>query len=301
MLLEQAFFDQSEAAGSDEPAVADRFRPHAVAVDGPLRPYVTSLLGVEVGALPPMQLSVVPHEALMLYVQIGRGADCLEQKAERGLHTRMTGIRRHVGRFVPPGNCQTVFAMLTPLGAVNLLGAPLDDIERVGAPAARLLDLRTTRALELDIAAAAGMHEKLERFGRWLEARVSAGTDASAPARRAARTAMRIYDDPSTGTESLAQSESVTRRQLERDMRRWLNVSPNQLAHVARLQALSRHAMRGRPLAHIAADLGYADQAHMSRTVKSLTGTTPRGLVRAGGNPMALAFRRATGGGVVYL
>jgi len=77
--------------------------------------------------------------------------------------------------------------------------------------------------------------------------------------------------------------------------------SPRHLAQVAKVQAVSRKAQTGASLADIAADVGFADQAHMSRVVRQLTGMTPLRFTRTRQSPMAAAFRRATGGGTVYL
>jgi AraC-like DNA-binding protein len=51
----------------------------------------------------------------------------------------------------------------------------------------------------------------------------------------------------------------------------------------------AHHAIRaGTPLAQAAAELGFADQAHLSREVKALLGVSPRSL-RAVGNLQDLA------------
>jgi transcriptional regulator GlxA family with amidase domain len=93
----------------------------------------------------------------------------------------------------------------------------------------------------------------------------------------------------------------VSRRQLERDFRRWVGTTPRHLAQVARVQHVSRMARTGASLAHIAADAGFADQAHMSRVVREMTGLTPLHFVRSQRTPLATGFRHATGGGTVYL
>jgi AraC-like DNA-binding protein len=67
------------------------------------------------------------------------------------------------------------------------------------------------------------------------------------------------------------------------------------------VQAVSRKAQSGATLADIAADVGFADQAHMTRVVRQLTGLTPQRFRQSGRTPIGAAFRRATGGGTVYL
>jgi AraC-like DNA-binding protein len=93
----------------------------------------------------------------------------------------------------------------------------------------------------------------------------------------------------------------VSRRQLERNFAHWIGTSPRHLAQVARLQSVSRHARSGGGLADVAAASGYADQAHMTRAVRQLTGLTPRQFVQSMRAPWAEAFSAVTGGGTIYL
>lgn len=107
--------------------------------------------------------------------------------------------------------------------------------------------------------------------------------------------------EPGIAIDMLAREAAVSRRQLERHFAHWFGTSPRHLARVARLQWVSRCAQQGASLADIAAHTGFADQAHMTRVVRQLTGLTPRRFVQSHGSPLAGAFRRATGGGTVYL
>jgi len=50
------------------------------------------------------------------------------------------------------------------------------------------------------------------------------------------------------------------------------------LARVLRMQRAVRLVSAGTPLVVAAADAGYADQAHLTREVKALTGVTPAAL-----------------------
>ena len=112
---------------------------------------------------------------------------------------------------------------------------------------------------------------------------------------------MRVCGEPTVAIDTLADEQHVSRRQLERDFGDWIGTSPRHLAQVARVQAVSRKAQAGASLADIAADVGFADQAHMSRVVRQLTGLTPLRFTRSSRSVMAAAFRQATGGGTVYL
>lgn len=285
---------------TDDPAQGVHTR--AVAVTGALSPYVNALVAAEFTEAGPFPLAIAPHDSLMLSVQFGRASDCIEQKGPHGENTCLTGIRNWTGAFTGAGNCVTLFALLTPLGAMHLLESqPLLGLPRIRARVAELLDARLTRRLESDVALAGTLDDKLRAFGSWLEARATANRRLAGAALRAGRAAMRVCDEPMLAVETLADEQHVSRRQLERDFNRWLATSPRHLAQVARVQAVSRRAQVGATLVDIAADVGFADQAHMSRVVRQLTGLTPRHFTRARQSPIATAFRQATGGGTVYL
>lgn len=282
----------------------DVFRPQWLPINGPLRDHVLALMAVEVDPLhsAAMTLKIAPHDSLMLTVQFGRGADGVDQKGSLGDNTWLTGIRQWTGTFAPAGDCVTLFALLTPLGAVHLLeGQPLDAVPRIRAQVADVLDRQVTRHLETAIVRAPSLDVRLRAFGAWLEQRATRPRAVAHAALRAGRAAMQTCLDPSIEVETLARDERITRRQLERDFARWIGTSPRHLAQVARLQSVSRHAARGWSLAHVAAEAGYADQAHMSRAVRALTGVTPRRFVQAASTPMSSAFRAATGGRTVYI
>ncbi|KNZ31252.1 MAG: hypothetical protein AD742_18905 [Methylibium sp. NZG] len=284
-------------------APAGTAHAHSIPIRGALLPYVSALTAVELDAAGPRALSVAPHESLVLSVTLGRGAGGIEQKGRHGELTRLTGIREWTGRFAGAGDCITLFALLTPLGLVHLLDSPpLASVPRIRARLDQLLDRRLTRQLESDIACADTLDGKLHAFAAWLETRASVQRQQSPGALRAGRAAMSVCASPAEPMETLAAAQHVSRRQLERDFAQWIGTSPRHLARVARLQSVSRKAQSGAAsLADIAADVGFADQAHMSHAVQQLTGLTPRRFVRAGRSPLAAAFRHATAGGTVYL
>jgi AraC-like DNA-binding protein len=279
-------------------------------VQGDLREDVSALVGVELGRTGPMPLAVAPHAAWVLTVQLPRGADLADtpgaHKGEPGLRTRLTGIRQWTGAFTGAGDCVTLFALLTPLGAVRLLESqPLEAAPRIMAPVAHLLDDALTRQLEARIAQAGDLQTRLQALAGWLEERAHSRRQHCAAALRAARAAVRLGAQPEgpapLSIERAADEQHISRRQLERDFGRWLGVSPKHYAQVARVQAVGRQAQAGSPLADVAAGLGFADQSHMNRVVRQLTGLTPRELAHSRRSPIAAPFRAATGGSTVYL
>jgi AraC-like DNA-binding protein len=83
--------------------------------------------------------------------------------------------------------------------------------------------------------------------------------------------------------ERLAQSHGVSYKRLERVFARDVGLSPKHFARVARVQRALELATRrrGTTLAGLAAESGYADQAHLSREFSRLIGVTPRAFLAA--------------------
>lgn len=281
-------------------AVPRQLHVYDLPVSGMLVDCVSALLAVQIDEPGPLPLAIAPHESLVLTVQFGRHA--ADAKAELGRNSTLTGIRQWTGSFTGAGACVTLFALLTPLGAVRLLGSrPLQHAPRIHAQLAALLDERVTRGLESAIARAGDVPAQLRTFAAWLEARAAADGRLSRTALRAGRAAMRLCREPVLAIERAAAEQHVSRRQLERDFERWIGASPHHVTQVARVQRMARAARAGATLAHAAAQAGFADQSHMSRAVHQLTGLTPRRFVASQRTPIAAAFRAATGGGTVYL
>lgn len=69
-------------------------------------------------------------------------------------------------------------------------------------------------------------------------------------------------------------------RQFHRRCLPLFGYGPSRLARVLRLGRAVERARTGAPLARVAADCGYADQAHLTRETRALAGVTPTGLLR---------------------
>ena len=291
-----------EAAGGAPAPSA--FRPFVRPCEGPLAAHCRALIAVDVAPRPPAPLAIVPHESVVLSLQFAAGADPFARvPAERGLLLQVCGLREARHDYVPLGDCRTFFALLTPDAALSLSGG--DALPGGAAPRRPLAHAWMRPGLvELEDALARQGHDlqaQLQVFGTWLERMLERRVHVPWQARRAARIAATLFTRGASTIEALAAAEGLSRRQLERDFRQWLATTPKHASQVARVQAAARLGKQGLPLAEVAQRLGFADQPHMNRMVKSLTGLTPRALFGTRQNDLSDAFRAATGGGVVYL
>jgi AraC-like DNA-binding protein len=67
----------------------------------------------------------------------------------------------------------------------------------------------------------------------------------------------------------------LTRYELARQFRLTLGTSPHRYLLARRLDLARQRMGAGRPLADVAAEAGFADQAHFTRTFKAMFGMTP--------------------------
>src|SRR6185312_10286461 len=73
-------------------------------------------------------------------------------------------------------------------------------------------------------------------------------------------------------------------RRLHRRSLALFGYGPQHLVRVKRLERALARARRGAPLARVAVEAGYADQAHFARDVRDLAGTTASELLGQDGS-----------------
>jgi AraC-like DNA-binding protein len=111
----------------------------------------------------------------------------------------------------------------------------------------------------------------------------AAGREADPLVARAARVTGRH------GVDLLARELGLSERQLRRRFHAAVGYGPKALARVLRFRRFIRAVELGRTdLAQLAFDLGYADQAHLTRESTRLAGLPPLALIRSWNNGSAL-------------
>jgi AraC-like DNA-binding protein len=279
----------------------ESFSARTLVCEGPVARFCKALLVVDV-ASGPLDMTIVPHESVLLSLQLAEGPDPFARVADRGVLPHLCSWRSHLHAYVAKGGCRSFFALLSPEGAMTLTGGGgLPGTESPRNPMATVMDRRALVALEDLLASTSVPDQQLALLGGWLQERLTARVHVPLQAARAARVAATMFSEPTLNMERVAQAEGLSRRQLERDFRRWFNATPKQVSLLARGQAAARLGLKGAKPADIAHELGFADQAHLNRVIKKLFGVSPPKIASAGRNALGRAFRQASGGGVVYL
>lgn len=164
-----------------------------------------------------------------------------------------------------------------PWGAIRLLGPPTSNALNPCAIPAQVGAAFAARMQRLLMAG--HQDEALSTLEEWLLAR-AAGIDLEpSPAVLAAT---RLVETGGLGTVAgLAEHVGLSVRQLERQFREQVGMSPKALSRLMRFEAAQRRIFEGRApsLTRLAHDLGYADQAHFSREFRTFAEQSPGSFV----------------------
>jgi len=160
----------------------------------------------------------------------------------------------------------------------------------LGIPAMELVDLRTA-LYDVSVSWARDLNERVPSdassaaIGNVLQAslrsRVQRVAEVDRAAQYVAANIQRTDDEQQLRVSELADAIGLSERQLLRRCQDAFGYGPKLLARIVRFQRFLALAARAdaRPIAYLAADSGFADQAHLSREVKELSGLTPSGLL----------------------
>lgn len=180
-----------------------------------------------------------------------------------------------VHRRVPLGPGELVCGVrLRPGAARPLLGEVPATAVRDAQPGLDLLWDAASRRLQDRIAAASGPWQAAERLAEALTARLR--EHRPDPVAVAVATAL---DRPRpVGISGLAWEFGYSERQLRRRVLAAAGYGPKTLEQILRFRRSMAASGPGADWSRIAAEQGYADQAHLSRQVRRWSGATPREL-----------------------
>lgn len=186
----------------------------------------------------------------------------------------------HDGFWTAGGPCPPTYAelWLAPLGAYRLLGMPLD------ALSGRQLDLTdvlgpASQPLIDRIRDARGWRQRFDRLDEFLLARAQHGPEPSPQVawawRRLDATGGRLP------ISRLADEVGWSHKHLITRFKQQIGLPPKTTARLIRLDAVWRRLASRQPARWdaIAADSGYADQAHLIREFRQFAGASPTALV----------------------
>ncbi|WP_424186113.1 helix-turn-helix transcriptional regulator [Actinokineospora sp. G85] len=181
------------------------------------------------------------------------------------------GLRDRPAEVEQAGASRGITIALSPAGAHALLGLPLREVANTAIGLVDLLGRDAARLLER-VAEAGGWPERFHVLDAFLAPRLRAGPALALPVRGAwqrlteSAGRLRISD--------LADEVGWTRQHLSARFRAQIGLPPKSVARIVRLHHATT-LLSHLPLAEVAHRCGYADQAHLNRDFRALTGASP--------------------------
>jgi len=302
LIVQPSNFVQIKAglAGSGKPGppriVATAYSPSGTAGPQPGTPVVIAVEAKGTGdgcyrALPSGLFALTVHlDRDMLLHALGSGASRA---------SAVTPIRTVYQDMSMTGVGHVVIAFLTPLAMTQLL-CDYDLLGRADElPAAALLGGATVRRIHDRLTTAASPGDAVHIVYAELETQMRTRRAPPPAAVRTARTAMRILAQPSDSLDQVTAYEGVSRRQLVRDFRRYLGLSPKAYSLVARAQSAAAAIAAGLPLSEVALQAGFSDQSHLSNALKRVTELTALQIRTRSALESSVALRSALSGYLV--
>jgi AraC-like DNA-binding protein len=240
------------------------------AVPSALAPYVTSLVAYDVDLGEPGVHRGLPSTSLTLVLPMGEPLDVgWADGRDRGSRwTTVSGLHAGPAAIHHGGRQRGIQLDLTTAGARALLGVPAAELS--GELLA--LDDVTPSLAELperlaELAPQAGALVVMQSL-TWALARHGDARPKAEVGRALARLTR------GAAVASVAREVGYSRRRLTTLVRQETGLGPKAYQRVARFEA-SRAVLGRKPLADVAAECGYADQAHLARDWSELAGCAP--------------------------
>lgn len=245
-----------------------------------LRAYVESYLGYRYDVDEPGIHHGIPGTTLTVVLAIDRPIDVgwLGDEPSRGRYwTLASGLSVSPAAIYQDGCQHGITFGLTPLGARALLGMPAAPLSGQLVSLDQVVGLRAA-ALHDAVASAPGWPARFAALDRGLLALVAAQDRRRLVADRAlTRAWQRLHAAGGRlAIAGLAREVGWSRRHLSQRFADEFGIGPKQTARLIRFGIARGLVVAGnRPLADIAHDCGFADQAHLTREWRELSGLPP--------------------------
>jgi AraC-like DNA-binding protein len=189
--------------------------------------------------------------------------------------------------LAPDGPAGVAAIRLRPAASRTLLGFSLREVS------GRFVDLElifpSARPLRERLAEASNDGQRIRALEEWLSAMA-----CPAPRRHVDALVGTILDSGGrVSIDALVARAGTSLRQLERQFREDVGLSPKTFSRIVRLQAALRRVRQGRALTDVALACGFYDQSHMTRDFRELASMSP-GAWQSHAGDLAPLFVEAT-------
>ncbi|MFC9392336.1 helix-turn-helix domain-containing protein [Streptomyces sp. NPDC057027] len=219
-------------------------------------------------------LRIVPHPAVTLLLDFGDGTPVLDCATGQQRGSLVAGPGLGTGGAVRARgvDVECVQVRLSPVIARAVLGVSPADLDGAVVPLDDLWGREASRIRER-LADVSSWQERFALTDLLLARRYEAGPPVDAEVAWAWHRI--VAGHGLTRIDGLADEVGWSRKRLWSRFRSQLGLPPKRAAKLVRFDHAAHRLVAGEGAAHVAADTGYADQSHLHRDVRALTGATP--------------------------
>ncbi len=189
--------------------------------------------------------------------------------------------------FIEPlGNVDLFAICFYPYGFANFVCTPLEKLVDTEKPIESLFGEIPAKALEQKIIQATNTQQRIEISEAFLLDKLNQNSTIENLVKTTVDSL--LDSNGSSPINQILKDDLSKRRQLERNFKRQIGISPKQLGRVLRLQTALKMLLNDKEsLTNIAYESEYFDQAHFIKDFKEFIGTTPKEFL--GNENMALS------------
>ena len=176
----------------------------------------------------------------------------------------------------PTGYVNTFAIRFYPYGFANFVSIPIKNLANKETPLEMLFGEKTANELEQKIIDATNNFERIKIIEKFLLDKLNDKTTIDNIVKTTIDALFATNGNASIG--SILKEDLSKRRQLERNFKKQIGVSPKQLGKVIRLQTALKMLLNKKTenLTDIAYESEYFDQAHFIKDFKEFTGINPK-------------------------
>lgn len=244
-----------------------------------LKPLVSCYWTLEVPRqTEPQKQRIVPDGCLEMAFILGDDIKRYTSENEYILQPRAMVLGQTMEPFYiePTGFVKTFAIRFYPYGFANFVSEPISNLANKETPIKQLFRRETADELEQKIVKAKNTEQRISIIEKFLLDRLNDEKTINRIVKNTIDSLMST--NGSASINSILKDDLSKRRQLERNFKKQIGVSPKQLGKVIRLQTALKMLLdqKSENLTDIAYESEYFDQAHFIKDFREFTGINPR-------------------------
>ena len=220
---------------------------------------------------------IVPDGCIEIAFILGDDIKRYTSESEFILQPRAMVLGQTIEPFYiePTGFVKTFAVRFYPYGFANFVSEPISNLANKETPLVQLFGKETADDLEQKIIKAENTEQRISIIEKFLLNRLNDEKTINAIVKNTVDSL--LSTNGSASIHSILKDDPSKRRQLERNFKKQIGVSPKQLGKVIRLQTALKMLLdqKSENLTSVAYESDYFDQAHFIKDFKEFTGINP--------------------------